>query len=83
MKRYLLFGGMRYYPSGGWEDFVNSFDSIDEAVKVGTEYKTRHGYEIGNGKPMTIKYWDHEWFMIVDRETGEIIKNEINETFKD
>jgi hypothetical protein len=29
--RYLVFGGMMYYPSGGWDDYQNSFDSMDDA----------------------------------------------------
>lgn len=32
MKRYLLFCGYQYYPSGGWEDFAGSYDSIREAI---------------------------------------------------
>ena len=31
MKRYMLFHGDRYYPLGGWDDFVGSYDSIDDA----------------------------------------------------
>ncbi len=31
MKRYLLFGGDSYYPGGGWDDFINDFDTIVEA----------------------------------------------------
>ena len=31
MKRYMLFAGQEFYPSGGWSDFIDSFDSIDEA----------------------------------------------------
>jgi hypothetical protein len=31
MKRYLLFCGDIYYPSGGWDDFVNYYDTIEEA----------------------------------------------------
>jgi hypothetical protein len=31
MKRYLLFSGDFYYTSGGWNDFVDSFDSVEEA----------------------------------------------------
>ena len=31
MKRYLVFAGADYYPSGGWGDFIDSFDDIDEA----------------------------------------------------
>jgi hypothetical protein len=31
MKKYLLFLGDCYYPSGGWNDFQSSFDTIEEA----------------------------------------------------
>jgi hypothetical protein len=31
VKRYLLFYGDNYYPSGGWDDFKGDFDSVDEA----------------------------------------------------
>lgn len=30
MKRYLLFAGLIYYPSGGWGDFVCDSDDLDE-----------------------------------------------------
>ena len=30
-KRFLVFSGMQYYPSGGMDDFSGSFDSIEEA----------------------------------------------------
>ena len=32
LKRYMLFRFSTYYPSGGWNDFVASFDTLDEAV---------------------------------------------------
>jgi hypothetical protein len=32
MKRYLLFTGNQYYPSGGWSDFKGSFDTVEEAL---------------------------------------------------
>lgn len=32
MKRYALFGYDRYYPTGGWDDFVCSYDSLEDAV---------------------------------------------------
>lgn len=32
MKRYLLFAGDNYYPSGGWGDFVDGFDSVEQAA---------------------------------------------------
>lgn len=31
LKRYLLFAGWVYYPGGGWEDFIGSFDTVEEA----------------------------------------------------
>uniref|UniRef100_A0A6M3L0B3 Uncharacterized protein n=1 Tax=viral metagenome TaxID=1070528 RepID=A0A6M3L0B3_9ZZZZ len=32
MKRYYLFGGDWYYPSGGWLDFVEDFSLIEDAI---------------------------------------------------
>ena len=32
MRRYLLFGGAIYYPFGGWDDFVDSYDSVAESI---------------------------------------------------
>ena len=31
MKNYLLFIGEKFYPKGGFEDFVADYDSIDDA----------------------------------------------------
>ena len=31
MKRYLLFCMESYYPNGGWDDFVGSYDTVEEA----------------------------------------------------
>jgi len=31
MKRYLLFAGDSYYPGGGAADFIEDFESIDDA----------------------------------------------------
>lgn len=32
MKRFLLFGGDRYYPLGGWYDIQEGYDTLKEAV---------------------------------------------------
>lgn len=32
MKRFILFAGDRYYPAGGWDDFIDSFDAVEDAV---------------------------------------------------
>jgi hypothetical protein len=34
MKRFLLFAGQTYYASGGFHDFVKSYDSREEACEV-------------------------------------------------
>jgi len=34
-KRFMLFEFQTYYPGGGVEDCSRSFDTLDEAVKVG------------------------------------------------
>lgn len=31
LKRFLYFNGYVYYPSGGWDDFKQSFDTLEEA----------------------------------------------------
>lgn len=37
LKRYWLFGGCCYYAAGGVNDFIQSFDTLEEAVAVATE----------------------------------------------
>lgn len=43
MKRYLLFAGDDYYPGGGWDDFMGSFDTIEECQAFGTD--TKRGFD--------------------------------------
>lgn len=33
MKRYMLFAGHDYYPKGGMDDLVDSFDTMSEAIQ--------------------------------------------------
>lgn len=35
MKQFLLFGYDTYYPSGGWRDFKESYDTEEEANAAG------------------------------------------------
>jgi hypothetical protein len=61
VKRFLLFSFNTYYPSGGWQDFFGSFDSVD-AAKVGySECKDDNCDE----RP--------EWAHIIDTETETIV----------
>jgi len=57
MKKWLVFLGDDYYPSGGARDFVDSFDDQDEAIKFAkTQKQTRY-----------------DWAHIADRDTMQII----------
>lgn len=33
-KRFLLFAGHQYYPSAYWDDFVDSYETLDEAIEA-------------------------------------------------
>ena len=46
MKRYLLFGFDQYYPEGGWNDFMASFDYWEDAVSAAQEKPTRNYYHV-------------------------------------
>lgn len=61
MKRFLLFAGDWYYPSGGWDDFEKSFDTLEEAraAKIRT---------YPNGQI----YWQ-DWGHIVDSHTAKTV----------
>lgn len=58
MKRYLLFAGDNYYPSGGWGDFVTSHDDI--------EVLRRHPDFAAGSNDGGLR-WSH----IVDTHTGQ------------
>lgn len=39
VKRYAVFCYAAYYPGGGWTDFVNSFDVLEEAINCADAHK--------------------------------------------
>lgn len=57
MKRYLVFAGQAYYPSGGANDFILATDDLEEARHKRNENK-EEGFD-----------WSH----IFDNETLEIL----------
>jgi len=63
MKRYLLFAGFDRYPEGGWGDFIDSFDSCEEAMAEG----------IAQDDDLGDKYRRYEWYHVIDSETGEYV----------
>lgn len=66
MNQYIAFGGDKYYPVGGFGDFVGDYETLKEAKAADT-----FSFVAPNGKP-----WQHyEWFHILNVETGEIVYN--------
>ena len=39
MLQFALFGGEDYYPAGGWEDFQDTYATLEEAVAGGLAYQ--------------------------------------------
>lgn len=48
MKRYALFWFAQFYPSGGWDDYVESFRSIQGATKYFKTHKDGPRYRFGD-----------------------------------
>lgn len=59
MKEYLLFVYDQHYPCGGMNDFVDCFDTIEEAVKHHESIKTSHS---------------NQYFQVVKYSTMEIVR---------
>ena len=53
---FLLFAGETYYPSGGWEDFIEAFDTLEAAEARGQ--KQIEG--------------EDDWWNIINLKTGEM-----------
>lgn len=58
MKRFMLFAGFDYYPSGGWNDSIASFGNVEDAQKHYAEHSLASEWG-----------WSH----VADLETGEIV----------
>lgn len=41
LQRFLVFWGRKFYPYGGFNDFILSFDSLDEARKYIEENRAK------------------------------------------
>lgn len=70
MKRYLVFFGTHYYPSGGMDDFLNDFDSIKEC-KNAIDNRIKKGFNTDwDSLEEHIQYqWEYSWPHIYDTET--------------
>lgn len=48
MKKYLMFAMNQYYPSGGWNDLVGSFDTLEEVQAQWEEYHNNKVYDFAH-----------------------------------
>ena len=70
MKRYLVFYGYDYYPSGGMNDFIGSFDHIIECeLSILKEHK-KDGNDVDD--------WEYRWKQIYDIKEKKFIINTFN-----
>lgn len=71
MKRYLAFCGEYYYSQGGWVDFLESFNTVEEAVVV-LEARELNSRQYALHRPQ----WDNMWAHVVDSTTGDYLWDE-------
>lgn len=64
MKRFMAFYGSVYYPSGGMDDFVGDFDSMEEAL----EAINRKNAEDSTYDTDEVR-WRYVWAHIYDTES--------------
>ncbi len=88
MKRYMLFAGYEYYPSGGMGDFVGYFDTMSEAVQHIQNVEWWHVLDTQRG----MTYSDHqvpsdssvvEWAAQLDpvqKPAGEVMVYQVSGT---
>lgn len=60
LKRFVVFHGAKYYPNGGWEDFLGSTDTRQEALEL---------------LLLSDDYDGYGWWQIVDTHTGRVEKS--------
>ncbi len=71
LKRFWLFGGIKFYPSGGLEDFKKSYDSLEEAVHD-AERKEFSSIEYSHMHDRL------EWYQILDTQINEVVTHSGN-----
>ena len=75
--RYLIFAGFQYYPEGGWEDYYDGTNSLDDAKDI--YYKVLE--KSSNLIPDEDYDWEknpkgyYDWIHVVDTANDTIILN--------
>lgn len=66
MKRFMTFTGATYYATGGANDFLNSFDTAEEAIQAGRN-------NCDEDYPREENTFADDWWHVFDSEKSEII----------
>lgn len=67
-KNFMAFLGKNYYPSGGMNDHVGNFDTLDAAIAHTTEEAKKKAFSKNPEK-----LWDDQWAHIFDIEKQEVV----------
>lgn len=59
--RFWLFAGDNHYPNGGMEDFKDSFDNLDEALKEANKLNSLTNFKL------------YDWYHIYDSENRKVL----------
>ena len=57
MKRFLVFSGDHYYPSGGWKDFRGSYAILEEAKASEPGGDWAHIIDTESGLVVAVSWW--------------------------
>ena len=67
---FALFAGDRYYPSGGWGDYVATFASLDDAY---ARYIQGPGNTDDPDEDGYVATYTYDWGHVVNMESGNIV----------
>jgi hypothetical protein len=66
MLRYAIFAGDRFFPSGGWDDFIISFATLAEARKAIVDTRGEVDNKGSAWQDYSIGDKTYDWYQIVD-----------------
>jgi hypothetical protein len=76
MRRYLIFAGSEFYPSGGWADLVDMADELGKVYYIidgWREFDDWDAEALRDDSPSSYKY---DWVQVVDTQASTPFKFE-------
>ena len=69
---FLIFGGEKFYPSGGWQDYLDGCLSESDAIEVANSW-------LGERKQVDTRIRIIQWVHVADTENNKIIYHAVQE----